>query len=887
MTDTDFTREKGYPLFFGEWLKRRRKELDLTQDELAKLASCTVFALRKIEAGERRPSKQLAGLLARSLAIPLENQTTFIKVARGDLSIANLVSPARTASPDFHPAETRSLVLGNLPKALTPFIGREPELAAVGQLLQDPGCSLLTMAGPGGIGKTRLAIEAARLSQDLFPDGIWFVPLGSLNSPILIVPAIADSLEFRFQDPTNLQAQLHRYLRLKKALLILDNAEHLLEGVGIFAEILKACPQVKLLVTSRERLSLLSEWVFEIQGLPVPSNDQVEQFEAYSSIALFSQSARRARVGFEIREAERKWVRQICQTVEGLPLGIELSAAWVGMLSCEAIANKISQNFDFLSASMHDLPERHRSLRATLDHSWNLLTDEERLVLSHLSVFRGNFSLEAAQEICGANLSVLASLKNKSFLHRTDQELFSLHEIIRQYAELKLREDPGEVEQVKDRHAAYYVHCLSEWEQALQSSRQLETLNEMALVIDNLSQAWQHMVTSCRPGKGNEFCADLLHNALFSLSLFYEQRCRSLEAIPLFKESVEYLQSIQPEFEGTEDNSRFILVLGYITAYLGLHHYYISQYDKTREYLIEAIQLLEKSQSRVEKAHAQVMLASIYVDQGQVAEGVALLEHSRVVFREEGVKWWYALATIHLAKYYTVLGKLPESEALFQEGFRLVEPGDLRLELSLQSGFALVLFLQGDYERAEQLFLDSLQLSYQFGNFRFTYSILFDLGRLALATQRIELAIEYLQKNIQLLTEFEEMRDLAVSRLYLGKCFAARSDFPAARDQFQQTIKIGQELDRVYLEYFGLTNIARTYFMEDRTEEALKIALALKHCPVEYIRIQEENHRLLADLQAVLPKDQVEAVTKQVDGKISRDPAETAALAYALELAAE
>ena len=877
--------EEDFPLYFSEWLKHRRQELGLTQVELSGRASCSVFTLRKIESGERRPSAQLARLLAKSLEIPPEDQTTFVKVARGELNVERLAFLTGGSPPAGKPGP----LPGNLPRFLTPFIGREPELSALGQLLQDPQCSLLTIAGPGGIGKTRLAVEAAHQSEGSFPDGAWFVPLVALNSPVQIVPAIADALDFKFQDPTNLQAQLIRYLLSKRALLVLDNTEHLLEGVGIFAEILKECRQVKLFITSRERLNLLSEWVFEIQGLPVPPNDQVEQFESYSSVALFLQSARRVSAGFEIHEAEHEWVLKICRVLDGMPLGIELSAAWVGLLSCEEIAKEIEHNLDFLSVSMRDLPERHRSLRATLDHSWRLLDDEERLILSRLSVFHGSFRREAAQEICGASLLVLSSLRNKMLLYRTDQDFYSLHELIRQYAQLKLREDYGEEERVKDRHAFYYVQCLSEWEKVLQSSRQLETFNEMARVIDNLSQGWRHMVTSCHPRTGRSIglCADLLHSALFSISLFYEMRCRSLEAITLFKESVEYLKTIRAEFEGTEDWFHFYSVLGHITAYLGLHHYYIFQYEKTREYLKEALQLLEYSQSRVEKAQTQVMLASVYALIGHFQESGSLLEHSREVFREEGVKWWYALSTVHLASSYINMGKLQEGEALFQEAFQLVEPGDLRSELPLRMSFAYVLNLKGDYDRAEQLMMDNLQLSYLFGNFRMTASILFDLGRVSLATQRLDLAEKYIQKSIHLLTEFGETRDLASYRLYLGKCFAARSDFQAARDQFRQVIKIGQEFDRVHLVFSGLVNIARTYLAEGQTEKALEISLLIKHYPTEFKKLEEERSQLLADLQAALPKEQFEAVMKKISSKISQDKTGRSTLAYALELVTE
>jgi predicted ATPase/transcriptional regulator with XRE-family HTH domain len=883
----DAISEEHFPLYLSEWIKRRRQELDLTQGQLAKRACCSVHAIRKIEMGERRPSRQLAELLGQALEIPLEGRSHFILVARGERSVESLRS--LTPGSVSQPAGASIPVSGNLPRALTPFIGREPEISALGQLLQDPQCSLLTIAGPGGIGKTRLAVEAAHQSNSLFPDGMWFISLAPLNSPNLIVPTIAEALDFKFQDPTNPQRQLLRYLGTKRALLVLDNAEHLLEGVGMFTEILESCPQVKLLVTSRERLNLLSEWVFEIQGLPVPASDQVEQFETYSSVALFLQCARRVRASYELRVAEREWVLRICRILEGMPLGIELAAAWVGLLSCEEIAREIEHNLDFLSVSMRDLPERHRSLRAILDQSWKLLNDEERLVLSRLSVLRGSFNLEAAQEICGASLVVLSSLRNKCLLYRTEQELYHLHEIIRQYAGLKLAEDPAENERIKVQHAVYYVQCLSNWEKALQSSWQLETLNEMAQVIDNLSQGWRHMVSHCllRTEESSLLYADMLHSALFSLSLFYEMRCRSLEAIALFKESSEYLTNVLGEFEESEDHSCIVSILGHIKAYLGYQYIYLLQYGKAGEDLEEAIQLLKKSHSRVARAQAQLMLATVEGIRGRLQEAAALIARSREVFLEEGEAWWYALSTINLGTTYMNSGKHQESEALFQEGFHLVDPGDYRLGLGLRNSFAYLVFLTKDFARAEQLMQENLQLSYRFGYIRQIAAVLFDLGRVALATQRTELAIEYLQQNIDLLNEALESPNLPMQRMYLGKCFSAQSDLTAARDQFKQVIQTGQALDRFHLVCWGLVNIARTYLADGRIEKALEISLLLKQCPTDYKRIEEERIGLLEDLQAALPEGQIEAAMEQVGRDNSPDQAKAAVLAFALECIAE
>jgi tetratricopeptide (TPR) repeat protein len=356
-----------------------------------------------------------------------------------------------------------------------------------------------------------------------------------------------------------------------------------------------------------------------------------------------------------------------------------------------------------------------------------------------------------------------------------------------------------------------------------------------------------------------------------------------LEAITLFKESVEYLKTVQVDFEKTEDSSRFNAVLGHITAHLGLHHYYVLQYEKANEYLEEAIRLLSNCRSRVERAQAQVMLAAVREFHGQLKESVALLEQSREVFREEGEDWWYALSTINLAYSNLDLGKNRECEALFQEGLRLVEPGDLRLELLARNGYAFVLYIQTDFAKAEQILQENLQLSYRLGNDHQTAFTLDILGRVALANHQTELAEEYLQKSINFYQEFGGSPDLALAYIHLGWCFAAKPDQNAARDQFRQVIRIAQELNKLYLVYYGLLNIAWTYMTEGQIAKALEIFLLLRHCPVEHKRIQEGLDHLQADLKVALPEGQIETAMKRFDSKISPDNAWAAVIAYVQE----
>jgi predicted ATPase/DNA-binding XRE family transcriptional regulator len=860
--------ETALPGYFGEWLKFRRKALDLTQVELAERAGCSVPALRKIEAGERRASKQLAGLLARSLEIPPEDQTTFIKVARGELNVEWLSPSVNTAGHGPQPARKPDPTPGNLPGMLTPFIGREPELAAISQLLGDPQCRLLTLAGSGGIGKTRLAIEVASCHRKLFPDGTWFVALAPLSSSEFLIPTIADALNFRFQDLAAPRDQLLGYLHEKSALLILDNVEHLLDGVELFTQILESSPRVKLLVTSRERLNLQSEWVFEIQGLPVPPSDRVEKFEEYSSVTLFLQSARRVQIGFEVHADERPWVARICHLLEGMPLGIELAAGWVRVLACEEIAREIERDLDFLSVPMRDLPERHHSLRATLDHSWNLLTTEEKLVLSRLSVFRGGFRREAAEEVCGANLTILSSLKNKSLLRYTDRRRYDLHEYIHQYAALRLAENAAEDENVKDQHATYYARRLSEWEKALKSSGQIETLAEIANEIDNLRLAWQRMVTCCDFDceKNSLFSLSQFHSSVFSLSLFYELRSRYWEAISLFNQAAETLKAARWAASRQADYQRIDPVLGLITAYLG-YHQYLMHYFQASESLEEALSLLENDPSRVGRAQAQIMQAWVYQAQGQYQDAADLFQRSAIVFRQENDEWWYTLSLSMFAMINLAMGNIDESVRLFQESLSRIKAGDLYLGIQTRIGLGYAHFLLGNISEGQRLLYESLELGYQLGNKRQTAYTKRILGQIAMAMSQNDRAKECFQESVNQFSNYGDSPDLAIALVYLGKCLTASQELDKARREFKKVIHIGQGLNIFYLTYWGLINLAKVFMEEGQPEKAFEIALVLQQYSVESKVVRDDYKRLLADLQARFSPQQVDTIVKQIEDK--------------------
>jgi predicted ATPase len=701
------------------------------------------------------------------------------------------------------------------------------------QRLADPACRLLTLVGPGGIGKTRLALAAAQQILDFggrppdtilesevlptgdnskskiqnpkFQDGVFFVPLQAVSAQAGLVPAIADALGFQFYGETAPKQQLLNYLQQKELLLVLDNFEQLLDGAGLVAELLANAAQIKILATSREALKLQEEWFHPLAGMRLPPSLSLltggqegetiaggQSIVTYDAVQLFVQTARRAVVDFQ-PTAHQEAIIRICRLVDGMPLALELAASWLKVLSCTQIAEEIERGVDILVTRHQNVPARHRSMRAVLEQAWQLLAANEQRVLAPLAVFQGGFAPEAATAIAGASLLTLADLVDKAWVYRTPDGRYQQHELLRQFAADRLASDPATATAPHARHTAYYLQFVTQYEQALIGPEQRRALDAIGIEIDNVHAAWLRAVEQ------DEFA--LVNAAQSALYLFFHTRSRYAEGQEQFVRAV---QRLDQAGHGTGE-------------WAGL-----------RCQLLGCIGSFRLAQGEIDAADGDFaavlencsdprLLAFVYNHVGNAARwrgnrpaAEAALQRSLALARTSGDDHYVAQALLGLADVASSFSDFAKGQSFARQALALCRQlGRPDLTASVLASLAWATNCLGEYAESERYYRESLTLAESIGNpFGIGLATQF-LGWVAYCEggERLPEALDYFEQSMVIFRQIGYGNHVAMVLGDYALAANEQGDFAAAQRAAQEGLAIAEKLGHHNMVAYNLNGL--------------------------------------------------------------------------------
>ncbi len=729
----------------------------------------------------------------------------------------------------------------HLPAPRTTFVGRRADLAEINSLLATPTCRLLTLVGPGGIGKTRLALEAAANAPPAYRHGVHFVPLQPLRSADYLASAMAEALHLPLAGHDDPQVQLLTYLHDKHTLLVLDNFEHLLAGAELLGDLLAAAPGVKLLVTSREVLHLQEEWLYPVRGLPVPESEHVENVADYSAVALFVERARRRRPDFSPAD-ERAAIARICRLVEGLPLALELAAAWTRTLSCEAIAAEIASSLDFLATRWRDVPERHRSMQAVFDQTWQALSEEEQRVFSCLAVFRGGFRREAAQVVSGGALQTLSALVDKSLLRLEGDGRYQIHELLRQYAEERLRTSDRDA--VQTAHAEYYTRYLAERQAGLLGHRQRETAAEVQAELENIRAAWEWSVAA-----GHDAA---IGQAVEPLAQFYQMQSRFREGAAAFAKAAERLASAPPADAQGRALAVVLAELGWLYVRLGR--------------LAEAETALTQSVGRHERlglppvtgigTDPRLGLGFVACARGDYARAAALGEQAREMSERHPQPWNRYVADDLLSRAALYQGQLEVALAYARRAYAGTQAaGDAWFMGYCLNQLGNVAYALQDYAAAQSHYAASYRVRKDLDDPEGMAVALNHLGQVAMRQGQAAEAGRVYEQSRAIYERIGDAGGLVTSLTGLGHAALAQGNEPAARPAFAQALQIASERQFMPHTFAALVAVTDWLLNAGRTETGLAALALLHHHPAAGHEIREQAQHLAERFGVALAVD--------------------------------
>ena len=789
----------------------------------------------------------------------------FLDNAEGSIHVYELIHP-NLPQHDHPPLQSRSQQLVNVPVLSPLFIGREQELEDMEKLIRSPENRIISLVGPGGIGKTRLAIQFASEASKYFTDGVYFISLASIQDPDFVPLLVAEALKFSFYGPKNQIEQLGKFLHRMNALLVIDNFEHLrIEGAKLLATMLGLTHDLKIIVTTRERLNMIAETIIEVHGLPIPTNATDEDAENYSSVRLFINNAQKTFPRFPYKN-NLAAIARICQQVDGIPLGILLASSWVRVFSCPEIAAEIKRNIDFLSTTAPDIDPRHRSLRAVFDHSWELLSDEERRILRRLSIFKASFTTPAAQEICNATQLILAIFSDKSLLFHRQDNRYEMLTTFQQYAASKLEEDHTELADTKIKFCDYYAAFCMQKNQQLNTPDQQAALTEMTSEIENIRNSWSLLVDADRWEVINQVKEPLLAyhvmlgnsiqgGELFRLALIKLNKMNDpgqklsraamlqlsswmtvkngfiAEGLPGLIESLEIFRQCNSPW----DISMTLMFLSEVARALGNKH-------EARIYIEEALHILrsdvipESNYAIAFTAHCQSVYGLILMELGEYKAAWENMNTSLATHNHIGTYYGTIHPLMGLGKLAYLQGEFIQARDLFLLAMETATKiydrrGMAQLHNNLGSVYEALVNPSESYHHVTS----ALKLSRETGDRRLTAVIINNLAchQLRYLRQRTE-AIRTYQECLQLFSEIGDLRGITYTCYDISRAYLKVGMVDEARNYCFRSLHTAMTLDSTPLILHSLHGIVHLYIYLKNYERALRLCcLIINHPGVE------------------------------------------------------
>lgn len=746
----------------------------------------------------------------------------------------------------------------NLTQAVTPFVGRQAELRDLTQLLHKGEQRLITLTGTGGVGKTRLALQAAwhlwHEQPQRWPHGIWQVTLAAVERGEQVAAAIAEALPLVLQGKAPPDEQLRDYINGRHMLLVLDNFEQIVSGanselaLSLLADLLIQAPALSLLVTSRERLNLHGEMVFELQGLPFP--EKTAAAAQYDAVQLFIQSAQRSQRAFVVDETNHNHVVRICQLLQGLPLALTMAGAWVRLLSCADIVAELAQGLDFLEAHAPNLPARHHNMRAVFDHSWRLLTADEQRIYRQLAVFRRGFRREAATAVTGASLTVLGAFLDKSLLHRDVTGRFSRHPLLWQFSLEKLQANADEWQITRAAHAHYYADFVAERTPRLRSREQVIMWRQMEAEAENLRATWHFALAT--------EAYDLVHKMAQGMFRFFSDRGRFLEGLDFFGESLRRLTAV----------ASHTLSL-HLQTYYAVMQVRIGQYEAAESQLLVVV-AASTSLALVDCIIlAQRTLGVLEDLRGNYKAAMRYLQAARdqIEATSDGSGWQSELAAIINSMGIVVWreGDYDGAEAYIGRSYQLAQAYGAPYDIALRLGnLANIAFVRKQYDKALTMF----QEAYNCFN---TLDSLWGMGVIAQNLSDCYAALgDYDQvvtthiQGLHLKEEVGDYRGVVQSLQAMGENYLKMGRLTEAEQTLRQGLQRAQSLVNVAGAIVPLVGtLGKVLWQQGQVTRGIELMAFACAQPALYGAVRDDLTTVLAQLAAELPPDQVAAAQKR------------------------